>query len=137
MVEAILDSDSWVVEGIHLGWTQRPLEASDTIIWLDHVTWGRSSRRIVRRFVGGAFAEARRQRGWRRYLRLRDYQRHLRELAMAIPESRRYHSDEAGGESRATTENALRPYWEKVVHCRTESDVKAALERLVAATTTS
>ena len=132
MVSQVLDSDGWVVEGIHLSWTHGLLDAADSIIWLDHASWAKSSTRMVRRFVGGAFAEARRQRGWRRFLRFRDYQRHLRELASAIPRSRRYHqgssapSGDAGHESRTATEAALRPYWAKVVHCRTEADVEKA-----------
>jgi cytidylate kinase len=131
LVRGILNSGSWIVEGIHLGWTRPLMEAADTIIWLDHVTWGTSSRRIVRRFVGGALAEARRQRGLRRFLRLRDYRDRLRELAAAIPESRRYHSagDDAASEaSRAATADVLRPYEWKVVRCRTEAEVASALE---------
>ncbi len=131
LVAEIVASPQWIVEGIHLGWTDPLLAAADSIIWLDHVTWTKSSGRIVRRFASGAIAEARRQRGWRRFFRFRDYARHVRELAAAIPKARRYESG-AGDrdESRAATEAALAPYVAKVIHCRTEPDVAAAVARV-------
>ena len=131
MVSEIRDSGRWVVEGIHLGWTDPLLDAADAIIWLDHAAWARSSTRIVRRFVSQAVGEARRQRGWRRFLRLRDYGRRLRELAAAIPEARRYHREGASGDpaaSRAAAAALLARYEGKLIHCRTARDVERALE---------
>lgn len=140
MIGEILGSPGWVVEGIHLGWTERLLDAADVIIWLDHVAWVRSSGRVVRRFAGQAIAEARRQRGWRRFLRVRDYGRRLRELAAAIPESRRYHrgsprssGDRSPTASRAAAAAALQPYRAKLIHCRSSADIDAALQRVAPA----
>lgn len=131
LVADIVASPRWVVEGIHLGWTEPLLEAADVIVWLDHVPWAGSSRRIVRRFVAQAFAEARRQRGWRRFLRLRDYGHRLRELGAAIPETRRYHAAGASGDpsaSRAAAAEALHRHQDKLIHCRTPADVERAVE---------
>ncbi len=140
MVKQIAGAGLWVVEGIHVGWTDDLLEAADVIIWLDHVNWPRAGGRLVRRFVGQAISEGRRQRGWRRFLRLRDYGRHLRELAAALPEARGYHRSDAeaagragGGESavsRAATAELLARYGDKVIHCRAAADVDAALRRV-------
>jgi hypothetical protein len=139
-VGRIVGSKRWIAEGVHLGWTDDLLEAADAIIWLDHVDWPRSSGRLVKRFVGQAIAEARRQRGWRRFLRVRDYGRRLRELAAAIPESRGYHRSAGGpgsnggpAPSRAATAAALAPYRQKLIHCRSNADVDAALRQVLAA----
>jgi hypothetical protein len=140
-VTRIIKSGRWVVEGIHLGWTADLLAAADAIIWLDHVSWRQASGRVVKRFFGGAMGEARRQRGWRRFLRLRDYARELRSLAAAIPETRGYHNadgeraDGDGGPTRDATSAALEPYQAKVIHCRSRSDVERALEKVVARST--
>jgi adenylate kinase family enzyme len=129
LLRQITSTDRWVAEGIHLGWTAPLMEAADAIVWLDNVTWPGASRRMVRRFASQALAEARRQRGWRRFFRLRDYARRLRDLGRAIPEARSYHRDEAGV-SRAATEEALRPFAAKVIRCTSDANVRAALERL-------
>jgi adenylate kinase family enzyme len=141
MVADILASPRWVVEGIHLGWTDGLLAAADVIVWLDHVDWTKSTGRVFRRFVSQAMAEARRQRGWRRFLRLRDYGRVLRALAAALVEPRRYHRTPGmseGGEgspadSRAATARVLDRYSDKLVHCRSIGDVQLALERITVA----
>lgn len=123
-VAAISAAPRWIAEGVHLGWTQPLIEAADVIIWLDHVPPGRSGGRIIRRFATQALAEARRRRGRERFLRLRDYARRLRELAVSVPETRTY--------PRADLETALRRHRDKVIHCRSQTDVEAALEKLTA-----
>jgi hypothetical protein len=134
-VASIVLSPRWVAEGVHLGWTSPLMEAADAIVWLDHVSWRQASRRIVRRFVSGALAEARRQKGHRKFSRVGAYARHLRELLAAIPESRTYgdtkRSDYAdGAPSRARTIESLGPYRHKVVHCRTAADVDRFIQPL-------
>jgi adenylate kinase family enzyme len=131
LVARIISTDRWVAEGIHLGWTAPLLEAADTIVWLDNVSWRGASGRMVRRFASQAVAEARRQKGWRRLFRFRDYARRLRELLRAIPESRSYHRGQAGI-SRSATEEALAPYAGKVTRCTTQADVEAVLGQLSA-----
>jgi adenylate kinase family enzyme len=121
-IDNILGQNAWIAEGVHLGWTQPLLDSAEAIVWLDHVAWHRSSGRIMRRFVSGALAEMRRRKGRERFLRFRDYARRLRELASAVPETRTYPFDEL--------ERALAPFADKVVRCRTQDDVTAALESL-------
>ncbi len=119
-IDAILALPEWIAEGVHLGWTEPLLTAAGSIVWLDHVAWHRSSGRILRRFVGGALAEARQRRGRERFLRLRDYGRRLRELVVSLPETRSY--------PHAELEAALEAYSEKVIRCRTAAEVVAAAE---------
>jgi hypothetical protein len=133
-VAAIVASPRWIVEGIHLGWTDDLLQAADVIVWLDHVSWQDSSRRIVRRFMQQALTEARRQKGLRKVTRFGDYARQLKWLLAAIPESRGY----ARGASaqperlitRAATRDRLSALSGKLIHCRSVSDVEATVNQL-------
>ncbi len=131
-VSRIVRSGRWVAEGVHLGWTEPLLREAEIIVWLDQVSWRKASGRIVRRFVSGALAEARRQKGYRKFTRFGDYARHLREVMAAIPESRRYQTRSANteAESRLLTQERLAVHQQKVVHCRRPADVEAFLTRL-------
>jgi adenylate kinase family enzyme len=129
-VSRILADDAWIVEGIHLGWTDPLLEAADLVIWLDHVSWTRASHSIVRRFVSEAVAEMRRQKGWRKVTRVRSFGSRLKELLAAIPETRTYHSSSATDDSRAATARRLQPLADKVVHCRSKTDVALIARKL-------
>jgi adenylate kinase family enzyme len=134
-VRAILTSDRWIVEGIHLGWTDELLQAAEVIVWLDHVSWPGSSVRIVKRFVQQAVAEARRQRGHRRFIRFRDYARQLRWLLQAIPESRGYATETSTDDdrriSRASTRERLQAHSAKLIHCSSASDVEEVVRNLM------
>ena len=127
-----------MTEGIDLGWTDPLLREADLIVWLDYVSWHAAARRIVVRFVSNAVAESRRQHGLRRFFRFRDYARHLRELVHAMPDTRDYYVSGApalNGQqatSRAATDAVLRPYRDKVVHCRTPADIRRMLSSLEA-----
>jgi adenylate kinase family enzyme len=136
-VAAIVESGEWIAEGVHLGWTAPLYEAADTIVWLDHVPWKSSGRRMVRRFVAQAVHEARTRRGRERFLRFRDYARRLRDLVRAIPEARGYERGGASGQSvgaaqptRAATESALSNHAPKLIHVRTAADVETAFRGL-------
>jgi hypothetical protein len=135
-IDSILATPRWVAEGVHLDWAGRLLDAADVILWLDHLAFAGSSSRQVRRFVRQAFGEARRQRGIRRFLRVRDYGRHLRELAAAIGESRRYHSSREPGDGgsraldHAAASQALAHYGSKVIRCRSTADVRRFVGQL-------
>lgn len=118
----IVASGRWLTEGVHLGWTGPLLDAADAIVWLDHVRWQTSSRRVIRRFLRQALAEARQRQGRERFLRLRDYARRLRELAVSLPETRTYPSDELGA--------AVAAHSDKLLRCRTPADVAGAAEAL-------
>lgn len=143
LVERILASDAWITEGVHVGWTERFLERAELVVWLDYVSWPTATRRIVRRFVGGALREVRTRRGRERFTRFGDYGRQLRALGGAMLESRRYYATadlgasappDADGpsdpDSRSATAALLEPYRDKLVHCRGAADVTALLERL-------
>jgi hypothetical protein len=149
LVAAILATDGWVTEGVHLGWTDPILQQADLVIWLDYVTWSRASRRIMQRFVGGALTEMRSRPMRERFTRFGDYARNLRRLGGAIRESRHYYrpvdmatSDASGPPlpddpappgkpgSWTLTANAVAPYESKLVHCRKPADVDQLLRQL-------
>jgi adenylate kinase family enzyme len=135
-VEAIVASERWIAEGVHLGWTAPLFEAADTIVWLDHVPWKSSGRRMVRRFVSQAWSEARRRKGRERFMRFGDYARRARDLAKAIPEARRYSKRTGSGgaePTRASTEEAVSNYGSKLIHVRTPRDVDTAFRTLCGA----
>ena len=115
-VAAILDTPRWIAEGVHVDdWTAPLLDAADTIMWLDHVRWQRSSGRVLRRFVSGAVAEARRRRGRERFLRVRDYGRKLHELIVSLPDTRVFPDERAA--------QLLSDYSDKVLRCHSQADI--------------
>jgi adenylate kinase family enzyme len=127
LVDAILASDGWITEGVHLGWTEPLLERADVIVWLDSATWPQAATRIVRRFAAGAWREARTRRGRERFTRFWDYGRNLRSLSDALAETRRYYT--ADGEegsaprsptldTRLATREQLAAYEARLVRCR-------------------
>jgi adenylate kinase family enzyme len=139
-VHRLAESPRWIVEGIHLGWTEPLMRTADVIVWLDHVSWRRASGRILRRFLTDAWTEVRRQKGLRKFTRVRDYACHLRELVAAIPESRTYHrvdetadrgeiATRTAGDSRTATTEWLQGHRHKVVHCRTPADVQQFIDQ--------
>jgi len=135
---ALLAQRSWIAEGIHLDGTAPLMDAADLIIWLDPATGWRTSMRMVRRFISGAWYEIRHQRGWRRFFRFGDYARHLRELASAILESRAYSSDsDRAPITRGQVEQRLSGYGPKVVRCATAKDVDKIVTQLRASATES
>jgi hypothetical protein len=131
-VAAIVATPGWIAEGIHLGWTDPLLDSADMIVWLDHRNWWQNSARIVRRFIREAFVEVGRQKGLKKFTRFGDYARHLKELALAIPDARhQQHGAVAGSVGTPTrSEIALRlaPMRAKVIHCRTARAVQAVLD---------
>lgn len=134
-IAGIVATPRWVTEGIDLSWTDPLLQEADLIVWLDYVSSRLAARRIVVRFVSNALAEARRQKGLKRFLRFRDYARHLRELVRAMPDTRDYYrkapqTGDGDAVSRTATAAALRPYASKVVHCRTARETGIMLRML-------
>lgn len=131
-VAEIAARPAWVTEGLELDWTDALIERAEMVIWLDTVGWAKASRRITGRFVGNAVAEMRRRRGRERFLRMRDYLRHLRDLVGGVRETRGYYPSVAAsgseGPSHRQTQERLAREGHKVVRCRSSADV----ERLVA-----
>jgi hypothetical protein len=131
-VAGILASGGWIVEGVHLGWTDDLLDAAEALVWLDHRRWWQNSALVVRRFVREALVEVGRQKGLKKFTRFGDYARHLKELARAIPDARHQeHGASAGSVGTPTrSEIALRlaTVHGKVIHCRTSREVRALLD---------
>ncbi|HLB45248.1 MAG TPA: hypothetical protein VJK49_07635 [Candidatus Limnocylindrales bacterium] len=135
----IADQPSWIVEGVHLDDTEPLMARAELIVWLDHLRWWRSSARVVRRFVSGAWVEVRRRRGRERFLRFGDYGRRLRELGGAIGQSRGYaiNDSRATPVTRAAVAGRLSRFGDKVLRCTSEADVDNLLRRLRPATARS
>jgi adenylate kinase family enzyme len=129
VLTGILATPTWVTEGIYLKGLGPLLESAEAIIWLDHVSTAAATRRVLRRFLNGAIAEARERHGLARFTRVRDYSRQARALMRSALEMRHYRAADSNGTSddsppsRPQTEASLRSYVEKTVHCRTPADV--------------
>lgn len=135
MLAEILAEPAWVTEGVHLGWSDPLIESSDLVVWLDAVDWATASRRILRRFVGGAAQGVREGSGHRKVSRIDDYARHLRGLAGVVREARNYYRAEEGTadlpETRFATGMRLSRRPGPVIHCRTDEDRARLLARLI------
>jgi len=137
MVHAIAASSSWVSEGVQAEWTDELCARADVIIWLDQLAGRTAVLRVVKRFIRGGIDEARRRRGLQRFIRFRSYAYHVGQFIKFIGEIQAFHGDgakakAAEGGSRAATAAQLKPFEDKVVHCRTQADVDdvvATLER--------
>ncbi len=116
-VAAIAADGAWVAEGVHLGWTTPLLERAELIVWLDHVRGRAASVRMVRRFGADAWREMRTRTGRERFLRVRDYARHGRDLLVSVGATRR------AGSQPDPFEVALAPWAGSVWRCRTDDDV--------------
>jgi adenylate kinase family enzyme len=140
LVERILAVPAWITEGVHLEWTEPFLASADAIVWLDHLSWPRATRRILGRFVQGAVSEVRQRPGKRKFTRFRDYYRNLRALGGAIRETRLYYLDPRTPaptrltlvDTRGGTARQLAPYMEKVIHCRSAAEIEELVRRGVA-----
>lgn len=130
-VDLIAQGPSWVTEGLFLLWTDKLLSAADVIVWLDHVRWRRSVWRVTQRFIASALREVKDRRGLEKFMRFRDYRRHLQQLIQVFFSSRAYYatpSSENGQlESREHTVACLATFKDKVVHCSSDEAVDAFL----------
>lgn len=138
-IQRIAASARWVTDGVQTGWTDELCERADMIVWLDQVGGYKAWIRITRRFARQAFSEFRRQRGWRRFLRLRSYVHHSRGFLRSLFEVRAFDralpsAAERDAGSRAATAAQLEPYLRKVVHCRSTLEVEALIGSLRAGT---
>jgi adenylate kinase family enzyme len=117
--QRIADEEAWIVEGIFVGWTKPLFESADVIVWLDYLSRRGAGVRIVRRAARGAWQEMKARRGAERFLRFRDYARHLRQLVFVLRESRDYWSGPEQARrypvTRAQVEQAVAPYANKLM----------------------
>lgn len=138
LVERIAQGPVWVTEGVHLGWTDPFIEGADLVVWLDTVSWGSATRRVLRRFVRGGREGLCTQPAPRDGVPPRRrpvrYARHLRALGGAVRENRLYYRALEGTEelpeTRAATGERLSRRAGPVAHCRTEADVAGFLASL-------
>lgn len=134
MVHVIAVQPRWVTEGIFLDWVDDLLRAADVIIWLDGVYWNQAAWRIIGRFVQFAWLETKRQRGVRKFARVQDYRMHLAQLIKVMFSSHSYYHSpltQTNGNlrnvTRAATIDALAPFHDKVIRCRTRADIQTVL----------
>jgi adenylate kinase family enzyme len=127
-VRQILGSQRWIVEGVHLDWTDELMGAAQVIIWLDHLSWPRLAVRMTRRFAAGAADEVGQERGRRRFLRFGDYYRHMNELAGELRDALAYPRAARRGPRdtpvRGETLGKLTPHFDRVIHVRRSGDVE-------------
>jgi adenylate kinase family enzyme len=132
-IHGIAEHPAWITEGLFVRWTDELLARASIIVWLDHVNWQRGFWRITRRFVNLAVNEAKKRNGWERFTRFPDYARHLKQLVQVFFTSRAYYSGYPSRstdriESRQTTEEFLKPYKYKVIHCYSDESVEAFIK---------
>ncbi|MEJ7696265.1 MAG: AAA family ATPase [Candidatus Limnocylindrales bacterium] len=132
MVAAIAATPCWVAEGVQTGWTDELCERAELIVWLDQLAGSQAMIRIARRFTRQAFLEFRRQRGRRRFLRVRSYAHHTREFLRSLREVRAFNRGAPGenvgdGGNRAATAAQLGRHRAKVVQCRTAAHIEDLL----------
>lgn len=132
-VRRIIESRRWIVEGVHLGWTDELMDEAQVIVWLDHLSRTQLAVRMARRFAAGAADEVGQQRGRRRFLRFGDYWRHLTELAGELRDAVAYpHATRRGPRAtpvRSETLGKLEPHWERVIHVRRAADLEGLVRR--------
>jgi hypothetical protein len=131
-VDSLAAEPAWVCEGVDVGWTDPLFARADAILWLDDGSI-RPAASMVKRFVSQALAEARRNRGRRRYLRFGDYLMRTRELVGTLAASTMYATSRNGRttpESRASFASALAPHRAKVLRLRTRRDRDRAIDIL-------
>jgi len=116
----IASQDRWVTEGIYSGWTEPLLDRSLTVVWLDlPVTL--AIRRIVWRHLRRSLAGNNPHKGIRTLIRFC--------LNVGSDPRRGVATDQqlcrdVRLNSRATVEQRLRPHHDKVIHCRSQADVR-------------
>jgi len=133
LVKAIAESDTWVTDGIHVGWTEVLYRRADVIVWLDHVRWPLALARVFRRSIAGGIRDLQGHGGRHGRIRPRRYASHLAELFRVSREIRAFDASAQDGPtgdggSRRAIAYQLQPYVGKVVHCRSRGDI----ERFVA-----
>ena len=121
-IAAIAEQPAWITEGIYLGWVDDLMRAADTIIWLD-LPWHTTAWRIVRRHLLASWRGTNRHPGlgllWRFVRGQRRYHTNCRPPPAAL--------DDDGATTRQRTEQALAPYRDKLIHCRSPRDVRRIL----------
>ena len=125
-IRRIAAQPAWVTEGIFLGWTVELFEAADRIVWLD-LPWRLVGWRIFMRHVKAELRGNNRHSGWLKLYRFLQwcriyYDRSSNPLEVA-PGSEL-------SENRATTEQVLTAFSDKLLRCVSPAEVMTYLESL-------
>lgn len=116
-VHEIARQADWVAEGGHSPWRDELLQCAEQIIWLD-LSWNIARWRIVTRHMRASWAGTNKHRGLLKLYRFVGY-------AKAY-----YTSPQPDQLTRLTEAKVLRPYMDKVVHCRYPADVERFISRI-------
>lgn len=112
-VAALASQESWIAEGIFIGWTDALAIAADVIIWLD-VPWQMACWRIISRHAQASLRGTNKHRG-------------LRKLWNFTNDAKRYYVDPHVRDGREQTSQWLSSYGSNVFRCRTDREVKTVL----------
>jgi adenylate kinase family enzyme len=121
-IAEIAAQPAWITEGIYLWWIDDLTRSADMIIWLD-LPWRITTWRIVRRHLLASWRGTNLHPG-------------LGLLWGFVRGQRRYHTnrrpppaapDDDGATTRQRTAQALAPYRDKLIHCRSPRDVRRLL----------
>ena len=132
-VKAIAKEPTWIAEGVFLWWTDPLFESADAIVWLDHVTFPTVIRRVLARHARSARREFGLRPGSQKVTRLRDYAFAIRGFIDVVMRVGRFHVGRAtpvpapndyGGITRHAMQAVLHEHHEKVVHIRSERDLR-------------
>ena len=117
----IFATDAWVSEGAYMGWAEPLFEKAELVISLD-VPWRVASYRILSRHVKASISGTNRFPGWRRLYRFWRWS------------SRFYNDSNPPGfndfgvpDSKSMAASMLQRYRDKLVVCRTRTDIEELL----------
>lgn len=117
-ISRIAAQESWITEGVFLGWTRELFEKAEVIVWLN-LPWRVARWRIFSRHLKAELRRNNRHPGWRNLYNFTKW-------------CASYYSDTAplnkiivndGEENQVTTAYFLRGYWNKVIPCKHPSQV--------------
>lgn len=137
-VRAIAEAPRWVAEGVFLWWTEALFDASDMIVWLDHVRLPTVVGRVLARHARSAGREVGARTGHRKFSRVNDYVKALRRLVSVIGRVVRFHygrSDEEADDYAAITRRAMSSaargrHGHKLVHVRSRPQLHSLVAML-------
>lgn len=119
-VEKLAKKDSWVTEGIYVNFTKPLFEATDSIIWLD-LPYFTTLLRVIKRFI------VHKIRGDEKYGFINTLKFIINLRKYFYPKKGEEYGTEDKQTTRLLTKKTLQPYKEKVIHIKSDSDLKKFL----------
>jgi adenylate kinase family enzyme len=120
----LLQGDAWVSDGAYLGWAMPFFDAADLIVWMQ-APWRVASYRIITRHIRADLARNNRFPGYRRLFAFWRWYRSF--YAGRNPEGLNAYGMP---NTIHTLREAVQSHAEKVVSCRTNSDIAALMRQL-------